>query len=141
MATTFQVTFDCRDIETMMTFWAVALEYDDQPPPAGFTSWKDFATANNIPPEEWRGALIDPAGIGPRVFFQPVPEEKVAKNRVHLDLNVSRRGSTQEDGRRLAAAHASRCEEAGGTIVDTLDEELGWHIAMLDPEGNEFCVQ
>lgn len=135
MAPTFQVTFDCRDIETMTRFWAVALEYDDEPPPAGFASWVDFANAHDIPSAQWRGALIDPAENGPRVFFQPVPEEKVAKNRVHLDINVSQHQSTPEEGRKVAMRHAARCENAGGTILDTFDEKLGWHIAMLDPEG------
>ena len=29
-----------------------------------------------------------PAGVGPRIFFQQVPEPKSIKNRVHLDVNV-----------------------------------------------------
>ena len=34
-------------------------------------------------------AIEDPDGEGPRLYFQKVPEGKVAKNRVHIDLNVS----------------------------------------------------
>ena len=35
-------------------------------------------------------AIVDPDGIGPRVFFLKVPEGKTAKNRVHLDVSVPR---------------------------------------------------
>ena len=33
-------------------------------------------------------SLVDPAGAGPRIFFQIVPEAKVVKNRLHLDLEA-----------------------------------------------------
>ena len=45
------------------------------------------------------------------------------------------------EGRRLALAHADRCVAAGGSLVTVFDGDDGWHIAMLDPEGNEFCIQ
>lgn len=141
MTLKFQVTFDCHDIEAITRFWAVALEYEPQPPPDGFASWAEFATANNFPREQWRGALIDPDGDGPRLFFQPVPEDKTAKNRVHLDINVAGRGESEEDGRRLAVEHAHRCEAAGGRMLGIVDEDFGWHVAMRDVEGNEFCIQ
>lgn len=112
MSYPFQVTFDCHDIETMARFWTVALSYDLQEPPEGFSSWADFATNQGIPEELWRVALVDPAGKGPRLFFQPVPEGKKAKNRVHLDINVSQGGGSQWEGRRLALAHADHCVEA-----------------------------
>jgi hypothetical protein len=137
----FQVTFDCHDIETMARFWTVALSYDLQEPPEGFSSWADFATNQGIPEELWRVALVDPAGKGPRLFFQPVPEGKKAKNRVHLDINVSQGGGSQWEGRRLALAHADRCVEAGAMLAAVFDRDDEWHIAMLDPEGNEFCIQ
>ncbi|MFI0715815.1 VOC family protein [Streptomyces inhibens] len=31
---------------------------------------------------------MDPSGVGPRMYFQRVPEGKVVKNRVHLDVRV-----------------------------------------------------
>ena len=141
MSYPFQVTFDCHDIEAMMRFWAVALSYSLQEPPAGFSSWAAFATNRGIPEELWRGAVIDSAGDGPRLFFQPVPEGKTAKNRVHLDINVSEGAESTEDGRRMALAHADRCVEAGATLATVFDGDDGLHIAMLDPEGNEFCIQ
>ena len=43
-----------------------------------------------MPESEWNSisAVVDPDGVGPRLFFQRVPEPKVGKTRVHLDLNV-----------------------------------------------------
>jgi len=137
----FQVTFDCHDIQAMTRFWAVALNYSLQPPPEGFASWLEFAAAQGIPKELWHGAVIDPAGPGPRLFFQPVPEGKTAKNRVHLDINVTDGAESKADGRLLALAHVDRCVEAGATLVGVFDGHDGWHISMLDPEGNEFCIQ
>ena len=141
MSYPFQVTFDCHDIETMRRFWAVALSYSLQEPPEGFSSWAEFATNQGIPEALWRAAVIDPAGRGPRMFFQPVPEGKTAKNRIHLDINVSEGAESNADGRRLALAHADRCVNAGATLATVFDGDDGWHIAMLDPEGNEFCIQ
>lgn len=141
MSYPFQVTFDCHDIETMMRFWAVALSYSLQEPPEGFSSWAEFATNQGTPEALWRAAVIDPAGKGPRMFFQPVPEGKTAKNRVHLDINVSEGAESNADGRRLALAHTDRCVRAGATLATVFDCDDGWHIAMLDPEGNEFCIQ
>jgi hypothetical protein len=119
----------------------VALNYSPQEPPEGFSSWAAFATNQGIPEELWRGAVIDPTGKGPRLFFQPVPEGKTAKDRVHLDINVSEGAESTADGRRMARAHADRCVEAGATLATMFDGDDGWHIAMLDPEGNEFCIQ
>ena len=141
MSYPFQLTFDRHDIETMMRFWAVALSYSVQEPPEGFSSWAEFATNQGTPEALWPAAVIDPAGKGPRMFFQPVPEGKTAKNRVHLDINVSEGAESNADGRRLALAHADRCVNAGATLATVFDCDDGWHIAMLDPEGNEFCIQ
>jgi hypothetical protein len=52
----------------------------------GFATWEDYNLA--LPPEQrdaW-SACVDPTGIGPRLFFQRIPEGKVVKNRLHLDV-------------------------------------------------------
>ena len=53
--------------------------------------WDDFLARVGVPESEWnsRSAIEDPEGAGPRVFFQRVPEDKVAKNRVHLDVRAA----------------------------------------------------
>ena len=58
--------------------------------------------------------IIDPAGRGPRIWFQVVPEKKTLKNRLHLDITVSGgRVNPIETGCRLIDAEAQRLEALG----------------------------
>ncbi len=143
MATTFQVTFDSADPGAHASFWAQALHYVLEPPPPGFDSWDAALDAWGVPPEHRndRSALIDPDGVGPRLFFQKVPEAKSAKNRVHLDLRAAA-GRPREE--RAAALEAERdrlvalgARELARLEPDGLNELC---IVMADPEGNEFCL-
>lgn len=84
----FQVTFDCAEPERLARFWCEVLGYVVPPPPEGFATWDQYQRSR--PPEErdaWF-ACVDPSGVGPRLYFQRVPEGKAAKNRVHLDVRV-----------------------------------------------------
>ncbi|MEU3648901.1 VOC family protein [Lentzea sp. NPDC034063] len=119
-----QVTFDCTEPQRVAQFWSVVLGYDAQPETDG--SWS---------------ACNDPSGVGPRLFFQRVPEGKTVKNRVHLDV----RAGTGMVGRdRLAALQAERrrLEAIGAVCVRVMeaDEENESCIVMQDVEGNEFCL-
>ncbi len=132
-----QVTFDCTDVPAMERFWTAAVGYERESPPPGFASWEEFAEKNQIPRSEWdsRSAAVDPGGAGPRFFFQRVPEGKSAKNRVHLDLRLSRRegsGGLEAEVERLVALGAER--------VEALDELGVQWVVMRDIEGNELCV-
>ncbi|MDH3308162.1 MAG: VOC family protein [Acidimicrobiia bacterium] len=142
MTMAFQVTFDANDPALLADFWATALGYIIQPPPEGFDSWDDWAADMGIPEENWNdaSALVDPTGEGPRIFFQRVPERKTAKNRVHLDVNVAE-GLPAGERRPVVEAAADRLAGAGATIVGPMDERGSFWIVMLDPEGNEFCLQ
>lgn len=118
MAVGVQVVIDCADPARLGEFWAVALGYERQAPPPGFASWPDFLTAQGVPESEWnsRNAVIDPDGRGPRVFFQRVPEAKVVKNRVHLDLNVGGGpGRPIQERRQKVDAEVKRLEQVGAT--------------------------
>ncbi len=145
MAISFQVTFDCADPDQLAAFWALALGYKIPAPPAGFATWPEFLKTQGWLPEELnnsRSALVDPAGIGPRLFFQKVPEPKAAKNRVHLDVNVGgAHGTPAEERRRAVEAHIARLTEAGASEVTRFDEHGESWVVMADPEGNEFCLQ
>ena len=144
MSTGFQVTFDANDPPSLADFWCVALGYIIQPPPEGFGSWDDWATAMGIPESEWdrARALVDPDGTGPRVFMQKVPEGKSAKNRVHLDINAGGGPGVDRETRVAAVeAHVERLLGAGGAVSERFDDEQGYWVVMHDPEGNEFCVQ
>jgi hypothetical protein len=144
MSKTFQVTFDAADPAVLAAFWARALGYVLQPPPKGFSSWEDFAEEQGIPPEQRNdlAAVVDPLGDRPRLLFQRVPEGKIVKNRVHLDVNAGG-DVTAEPGerRRRVEEHVTDLVEAGGTRLETFDRNNEFWIVMQDPEGNEFCVQ
>src|SRR5690242_4682394 len=136
-----QVTFDCAEPERVARFWCEVLGYVVPPAPAGFESWAAFDASL---PAEVQGsafACVDPNGVGPRLFFQRVPEGKTVKNRVHLDVRV---GTGLVGAERLAALQAeqARLEKLGATVfqvqlADGFNESC---ITMLDVEGNEFCL-
>ncbi|HEV7656898.1 MAG TPA: VOC family protein [Mycobacteriales bacterium] len=50
--------------------------------------------------------IVDPAGVGPTVFFQPVPERKTGKNRLHLDVRGGGEGTPAERWARIQDAVA-----------------------------------
>ncbi|RKN14343.1 VOC family protein [Micromonospora musae] len=144
MARDIQITFDCADPAALAAFWAEALGYRVQEPPAGFESWEQALEAMGVPPERRNdaSALVDPEGVAPRLFFQRVPERKQAKNRVHLDVRAA---PGLEGEARMAAleAAAERLVSHGATRLERHEPAppLGaGHIVLADPEGNEFCL-
>lgn len=143
MSVTVQITFDCHDPGQLASFWAAALDAQVQPPPSGFESWDAFLDNVGMPPEARndRSAVVDPEGIGPRLFFQKVPEPKVVKNRLHLDLRAAP-GLTGDERLTALRARADELVALGATVQSEheaggMDEAL---IIMRDPEGNEFCL-
>ena len=85
--------------------------------------------------------MVDPAGVGPKMWFQAVPEGKVVKNRVHLDLTVT--GGRAEPLEQRRAEGRRRGETAGGGRCQRVPGQRGranyYAVVMQDPEGNEFC--
>ena len=142
MGPSLQIVFDANDVPRLVAFWEQALGYQVQPPPPEFETWEDFARENGIPEEQWDGwgALIDPDGTRPRIFFQRVPEGKTAKNRLHLDVNVGEGLEGQERAMRVKQ-EADRLEELGATRQREAFERGEFWIVVQDPEGNEFCLQ
>jgi Glyoxalase-like domain len=146
MAVRFQLVIDCANPELLAHFWAAALGYELEPPPAGFDSWDDYWRDVGVPEAELGiGAdrIIDPDGGGPRIWFQVVPEGKAIKNRLHLDLHASGgRALPIETRRQRVDAEARRLTELGATISAVLFDEGIDHygVAMKDPEGNEFDI-
>ncbi|MFD3838543.1 VOC family protein [Streptomyces sp. NPDC058642] len=137
----FQVTFDCAEPERVARFWCAVLGYVVPPPPKGFATWGDFD--RSLPPERQGASFAcgDPSGVGPRLYFQRVPEGKVVKNRVHLDVRVGT-GLVGEERLATLEAECARLVALGATRVqllraDGFDESC---IVMQDVEGNEFCL-
>jgi hypothetical protein len=78
MYTKIQVVFDAADPEKLAEFWGLALGYVVEPPPEGFVSWEEFARSSGIAEAEYDevASRVDPAGEGPRLYFQRVPDKK-----------------------------------------------------------------
>lgn len=104
------ITFDCHDPQELARFWCSALGYR-------------VAEVH----EGWGIEIADPSARGLPVLFLIVPEDKVVKNRMHLDLRPPH--SMQAEADRLVSQ---------GARVQRRDDD-NW-IVMQDPEGNEFCV-
>ncbi|TDC99721.1 VOC family protein [Nonomuraea deserti] len=122
MAKLRDVVVDCRHPASLARFWAATLDgyavapYDE----AELARLR----ANGVDdPEDDPTVLVE--GGPPRLWFQHVPEHKVVKNRLHLDLDAD-----DPD------AEIDRLTGLGATVVATRDD---W-VVMADPEGNEFCV-
>ena len=147
-----QLTFDCADPEGLSRFWAEVLGYVNPPPPGHqvapdedvFDAWREFLRAAGVPESEWNAASAaqDPSGVGPRLFFQRVPEGKTAKNRVHLDVRAApglegdaRMSALETECERLVALGASRLVRH-----EPAPPMSHGFIVMQDPEGNEFCL-
>lgn len=145
MAASIQIVFDCADPSRMAAFWEQAMHYVSPPPPAPHATWPDFLREQGVPEEQWNdaNALEDPDAVGPRFYFQKVPEGKTAKNRMHIDLNVGGGASVPLEERRARVdAEVARLKELGATDERGAMEKHGeYWVRMNDPEGNEFCVQ
>ncbi|GAA2087660.1 VOC family protein [Brevibacterium salitolerans] len=160
-ARTVQITVDARDPRALALFWCEALGYavplpfgEQTAPPGGeeeaakqgdpFRAWEVFLAGAGVPSGQWnaRAAAEDPAGLGPRLFFQRVPEGKSVKNRVHLDVRAAP-GLVGEERMAALEAECARLVAAGAARLERVDPapplEAGF-IVMADPEGNEFCL-
>lgn len=126
----FDLTLDCTDAARVAEFWKLALGYEDEPAPAPFATRAEWVASYGEAYDPNAGAwLRDPGGIGPRLSILAVPEPKVAKNRLHIDLRCGGWEGVQAKVAELVAA--------GGTVLDVYE---GHHVTMADPEGNELCV-
>src|SRR6476660_5193013 len=152
MSRHIQVTFDAHDPRALSTFWRDVLGYVHPAPPgidlpAGgdpLAAWDEFLAGIGVP-EDRRNAMSaieDPDGSGPRLFFQQVPEDKVAKNRVHLDVRAA---PGLEGDERMAALEVERDRlvALGAAQLRRYEPDppmSAGFIVMSDPEGNEFCL-
>jgi predicted enzyme related to lactoylglutathione lyase len=104
-----QIVVDCREPARLVRFWAALLGGE---PVDRALNWSHVE-----PPDS------------PRMAFQPVPESKSVKNRLHLDVDVPD-----------IEAAAAQAVDLGATRVGTVvTDESGSFQVMADPEGNEFC--
>jgi predicted enzyme related to lactoylglutathione lyase len=116
-ATLLNVTFDCADPGVVARFWAA------------LTGWALHEEDPRPGHEEF--SVGPPAEGGIRLYFVAVPESKVVKNRLHLDVIPGDGGQEHE---------IARLVELGACVVGGQPAGAGW-VIMADPEGNEFCVE
>ena len=144
MGTSTQIVFDTVDPDHLARFWAETLHYKLQDPPTGFASWPAWLKAQGIPESEWNSAsaIVDPDGKGPRIYFQQMDTPKLGKNRLHIDVNASGGSRVPLDERkRQVNSEVKRLVSIGATMHHELEEMGQYCVIMLDPDGNEFCVQ
>ena len=109
-----EIIIDCSNPATLARWWADVLGWIVTDDERGF-AWISRA-----------GTYTD----RPLLVFLPVPEPKVAKNRLHLDLSPSGLDQAEE---------LERLEALGAVRVDVGQGEVPW-VVLADPEGNEFCL-
>ncbi|QSB13157.1 VOC family protein [Natronosporangium hydrolyticum] len=111
------VTIDCADPYRLASFWSEV------------TGWPVSAEDNPGDPE----ALIEAPSPVPGLLFIRVPEDKTVKNRIHFDWMPTER-SRDDEVERIIGLGATLHEDHRRA------DGLGW-VTLLDPEGNEFCVE
>lgn len=106
------LTMDANDVEELAAFWCEATDYK-----VADSHYPILAVLAAEKPNY------------PRLLILQVPEDKTAKNRLHMEFEA-------ED----LKSEAERIVALGATLV--AEREFGetkW-IVMQDPEGNEFCL-
>ncbi|HEX9034643.1 MAG TPA: VOC family protein [Streptosporangiaceae bacterium] len=116
-STILNVTFDCADPAVVARFWAAV------------TGWSLHREDVPSGREEYRVGPSAASGI--RLYFVGVPEAKVVKNRIHLDI-------LPPDGD--PGLEVARLRRLGASVPDDQPDGASWLI-MADPEGNEFCLE
>jgi hypothetical protein len=147
MAVRFQLVIDCLDPEPLARFWAAALGYEFAPPPEGFATWDDYWLDVGVGEEDLglgQDRIIDPAGNGPAIWFQVVPDRTFqSQPNMHIDIHASGgRTEPMETRKQRVDAEASRLASLGASISGPLSNEGLDHYAvgMRDPEGNAFDI-
>ena len=108
------ITCDCAEPRRLVEFWSAALGYRE----SGV--------------DEEGGSIVHPDGLSPRLLFLKVPEGKVVKNRVHLDLTPDT--AMEAEVERLMRLGARKIR-----LVAEYEDDV--FTVMQDPEGNELCVE
>lgn len=108
------ITIDCIDPVVVAEFWSRLFDVETRTD-ADLPGWLRF------------GPVVPG---GPHMNFQPVPEPKAAKARIHLDLWVDNLATATEFVRHLGGT--------GPSATHTYD--AGIVAVVADPEGNEFCL-
>jgi hypothetical protein len=116
-----ELAIDCADPRGLATFWCSVLGYHVHGDDDGLVTIGSPA----VPEGKNR-----PGPVPPTLTFARVPEGKIVKNRLHLDVNPTDSDQGEEVRRLL---------KLGARYADVGQREASW-VTLADPEGNEFCV-
>ena len=123
----YSVVIDCHDIAAQARWWA------------GVLDWQIIYEAGDevviVPKHVTEESLRTTPWeqVGPGLVFVPVPEDKVVKNRLHIDL------APQPDDDQAAMVESLISIGATRADVGQEEAEATW-VVLADPDGNEFCV-
>ena len=141
-----QITVDCADPARLIPFWCAALGYVPASPPAGHDTWRSYylsigETEESLGDGDAVDRVVDPDGVRPPIWFQVVPEPKIVKNRVHLDVLHTDRTAPWPERHTQLATHRDALLALGGSLRMELPDDPTAHLSvqLLDPEGNEVC--
>jgi hypothetical protein len=94
--------------------------------PSGLASWWQSLLGGEVHVDGDGDGVLRAEGV--KLLFLKVPESKIGKNRVHLDLRATDFDSA------VSAAVA-----LGAQRADEVYDGPRWQV-LRDPEGNEFCI-
>jgi hypothetical protein len=120
-----EVTIDSPHPASIARFWAAALDGYDVAPYDDAELERLRGLGINDVNDDPNVLVVAADGSPPQLTFQLVPESKVVKNRVHLDLTADDR-----------AAEVARLTSLGARVRAEYEH---W-TTLADPDGNEFCI-
>jgi len=109
-----EISIDCNDPNLVSSFWGKVLGWE----PRQEEDWYWMAA----PGADERRDLA--------LVFARVPEKKLGKNRVHIDICPVGADQLEE---------LQRLTSLGAVPVDVGQGDQSW-VVLADPEGNEFCL-
>lgn len=104
------ITIDVSDLGSAESFWSRVLDLE-------------------VRHREGAYVWFDEVAPGIVLILQQVSDEKIGKNRVHLEIAAEE-----------PVALIDAIERWGGTRVEDVEADSFALTVMADPDGNEFCV-
>jgi len=115
------IVLDCRHASKLAPFWEAALGWRIRPYDEAEVG---RLAALGLTPETDPMVAIDSPDGSLAFLLQEVPEPKIVKNRMHIDVQLR------------DEAHLEELLRLGAAVVS---EHAGYRV-LTDPEGNEFCA-
>ena len=106
-----EIVVDCEEPERLAEFWCSVLHWTVVDRDEGSV---EIGDGNQLP----------------TLLFEPNPDGKTVKNRIHLDVRAV-------DGNQKA--EVERMLRLGAKTIDIGQGNVSW-VVLADPEDNEFCV-